>query len=246
MRRLRPWFYFAHVTTRPLFEAPRLTPPDGIEVRYPTQAELLAAADRGDMMLDRERVEDALAHGDLCSAAFDGDRMVGYAWNAFRKAPHINAIWIEFQAPYRYGYKSFVLPEYRGRRISNGMAPHSDKDSINRGFTDAISFVETHNYKSIRATCRHPGREFVGVAGYLYLFGRLLPFRSPSVRKLGFRFVPPGEDSLHSDGKVLQTGGRSQAEAAATKSEQPTNLEPGVLSATAEQPTFRPPDRPSQ
>ncbi len=210
MRRIRPWLYFAHVTTRPLFEVPRLLPPEGIEVRYPTREELHAAADSGNMMLDRERVDASLDRGDLCSAAFDGGRMIGYAWNAFRTAPHIDDIWVEYQPPYRYGYKSFVLPEYRGRRISNGMAPHSDADSIRRGFTHAISFVETHNYKSIRATCRHPGRRFEGVAGYFRLFGKVIPFRSAAVKRLGFRFVPPEEAKELSDGnRVLFSGGKT-------------------------------------
>jgi len=210
MRRIRPRLYFAHVTTRPLFEAPRLLPPEGIEVRYPTREELQAAAGRGDMMLDGPRLDDALARGDLCSAAFDGNRMIGYAWSAFRTAPHIDDIWIEFQPPYRYGYKSFVLPEYRGRRVSNGMATQSDADSIERGFTHAISFVETHNYKSIRATCRHPGRRFEGIAGYFRLFGKVIPFRSPAVKRLGFRFIPPEEAQLLSDKhQVLLSDGKA-------------------------------------
>lgn len=191
MRRVRPWFYLAHVTTRPLFEVPRLVPPDDIEVRYPTREELHAAAENDEMLLDKARLDESLDRGDLCTAAFDGDRMVGYAWNAFRTAPHIDDIWIEFREPFRYGYKSFVLPEYRGRRISNGMAPHTDADSIKRGYTRAISFVDTHNYKSIRSSCRHPGRTFEGVAGYFRLFGKVIPFRSPAVKRLGFRFVPP-------------------------------------------------------
>ncbi len=198
MRRIRPWLYFAHVTTRPLFEDPRLLPPEGIEVRYPTREELHTAADRGDMMLDAQRLEDSLARGDLCSAAFDDGKMIGYAWNAYRSAPHIDDIWIEFRPPHRYGYKSFVLPEYRGRRISNGMATHSDAESIKRGFTHAISFVETHNYKSIRANCRHPGRRFEGIAGYFRLFDKVIPFRSPAVKRLGFRFIPPEEAQLSS------------------------------------------------
>ena len=144
-------------------------------------------------MLDKKRVDDSLDRGDICSAAYDDGRLIGYAWNAYQRGPHTDDIWIEFQKPHRYGYKSFVLPEYRGRRISNGMAPHSDADSIKLGYTRAISFVETHNYKSIRANCRHPGRTFEGVAGYLRLFGKVIPFRSPRVKRLGFRFVPPDE-----------------------------------------------------
>lgn len=204
MRRLRRWFYFAHVTTRPLLEAPHLLPPEGIEVRYPSQAELDEACARGDMLLDKARIDASLARGDICSASFAGDEMVGYAWNAYTMAPHIDDIWIEFQAPYRYGYKSFVHPDHRGQRISNGMAGHSDPDSIQMGFTQAISFVETHNYKSIRSNRRHPGREFIGFAGYFSLFGRVIPFRTRSVKKLGFRFVPP-EEAAGSPGHATTT-----------------------------------------
>lgn len=199
MRRIRRWFYFAHVTTRPLLETPQLLPPEGIEVRYPTQAELREASAREDMLLNLSRTEASLARGDICTASYSDGEMIGYAWSAYTMAPHIDEIWIEFQPPYRYGYKSFVHPDYRGKRVSNGMAAFSDADSIRKGFTHAISFVETHNYKSIRSNRRHPGREFIGFAGYLNLFGRIIPFRTPAVKNLGFRFVPPEEATAAMD-----------------------------------------------
>jgi hypothetical protein len=195
MSTLSRWVYVAHVTTRPLLEVTQFATPEGIVVRYPSPAELLAACERGDMGLDRDWVDEALARGDLVAAAFDGVEMIGYMWSSYSAAPHIEGIWIEFCAPYRYGYKSFVHPDYRGRRISNRVSAYSDADSLRRGFTHAISVVKTQNYKSIRANQRHPGREYVGLAGYLCLFGRVLPFRSPAVKKLGFRFVPPDEVS---------------------------------------------------
>lgn len=193
MRHLRQWIYVVHVTTRPLQEATHFATAEGIDVRYPTSAELLEACKRGDIGLDRSWVNEALARGDLIAAAFDGVKMIGYMWSSYSTAPHTDGIWIEFQAPYRYGYKSFVDPDYRGRRISNRISAYSDLDSMRRGFTQAISFVETHNYNSIRSNQRHVGREYVGIACYFNVFGRVFPFRSPAVKRLGFRFVPPDE-----------------------------------------------------
>lgn len=191
MRRARPWFFLAHVTVRPLQADPLIQPPPGIEIRDATQKELMSAAQEPDMLLNPGRINEALGRGDVCTAAFDGTKMVGYTWISFGRTSQGQEVGIDFSPPYRYGYKSFVRPEYRGRRINNALALSSDAYCIDRGFHQAIAYVETHNYASIQSSRRQIGRVFVGLAGYLTCLGRTFTFRTPAVRKLGFRFTPP-------------------------------------------------------
>jgi hypothetical protein len=182
------------VTTRPLQEEPEVDIGPDRKLGHPTQKQLMEACeDRGLGNLTREWVAAALARGDVCAAVFEGDRIVAYTWVSFCRAPHVDGIWVEFRKPYRYGYKAFVRPDCRGQRLSPSLALFSDALCIERGFSRTVAFVETHNYASIKSSWRQEGREFVGFAGYLKLFGRVFPFRTKGARQVTFRFVSPRE-----------------------------------------------------
>lgn len=193
MRKLRPALFLCHVATRPLMATTAFEAPEGIEIRYPTREELVRACEGGGLLLSRASAEASLDRGEICTAAFDKDDIVGYTWIAFGRAPHTNRVWIEFAPPYRYGFRGFVREEHRGRRINNALAGFSDRLCMARGFTHAVAFIETHNFHSIRSSKRQPGRKFVGYAGYFSFMGRVVPFRTPAVKRLGFRFVASAE-----------------------------------------------------
>lgn len=162
-------------------------PPKEIDVRFATRDELLLAAGDPQMQLDIGFVEAALARGDICAAAFLGASLVAYAWRSFSWAPLGSGLAVEFSKPYRYGYKAYTLPEYRGLRIQEALSSMSDRHCVERGYTRGISYVETHNTPSIHMTQRLGGR-CVGFAGYVTLFGRRFPFRSPGVKRQNFAF----------------------------------------------------------
>lgn len=161
--------------------------PPGLVVRLAEQMDLERALSDPALGLGRESVLSAVARGDLCVATFEGDRMVAYVWRSFTTAPHRHGLWVHFEKGYRYGYRAFTLPAYRGRHLMDPMSHFLDEYCLNRGITHTISFAESHNYASI-ASDRRRGSTRVGWVGYLRLFGQVYPFRTAGARRRGFGF----------------------------------------------------------
>jgi hypothetical protein len=188
MRRLRTRLAVCRVHVRPLSSASTSPEPiEGITVRVATHSELLRGAEQMPDQLDAESIAAALGRGDLCVAAFEGCRMVAFVWRSFSTAPYSDGLWVAFEKPYRYGYKAFTRPEYRGRRLQNPIALLTDELCVERGHGYAIGVVDTHNYPSIASDASR-GNRLVGFAGYVKVFGRAYPFRSFGARKHRFRF----------------------------------------------------------
>ncbi len=158
-----------------------------LTMRSTTVEDLEAAVRIRSLQLHQTFVDAALARGDACIAAFDGDRMVAYVWRAPTVAPHKHDLWVTFKPEHEYSYKGFVEPQYRGYRLFHLMIVFSDAESIRLGFTHGISIIETHNFASIRSTALHGNRR-IGIAGYVRLLGRTFPFRSSGARRHGFAF----------------------------------------------------------
>src|SRR3954468_13524126 len=112
------------ITRRPLREQSYL--PAGIRLRTADEKELLRYCGESEIQLPEHHVRAAFARGDLCAVAFVGGRLVGYEWFAHGWSPHIDSVWVEFDTNARYGYKQFVRPQYRGRRIAAGLSTHAD------------------------------------------------------------------------------------------------------------------------
>ena len=171
-------------------------PPDvdgGLDVRRMTREELYQLADSLPSEIDRPFIDAALERGDFCTAAFDGNTVAAFVWRSFSTAPHGHGLWVGFEKPYRYGYKAYTLPAYRGRHLQDPTAIVSDQECLANGFTYALSYVAIQNFPSIRSDMRR-GNRLVGFAGYVRLFGRAFPFRWPGVRKHGFRFYTPAAE----------------------------------------------------
>ena len=81
-------------------------------------------------------VDASLDRGNICAAAFDRDRMVAYVWRSFSTAPHTDGLWVTFERPYRYGYKAFTAPAYRGQHLQDAL---SAPQQVPRGY-GAISY----------------------------------------------------------------------------------------------------------
>ena len=158
----------------------------GCTIRFATRDDLIRACDDPRAGLNAADVATALDRGDVCTAAFDGDRMVAYVWRSFTTARWAPNVWVAFEKPYRYGHKGFTDPAYRGRRISTALSLFMDRECIDSGYTHAISLVETHNYTSLAAEAHRPSVH-VGYAGYLKLRGSHYPFRTWGARKHKFR-----------------------------------------------------------
>ncbi len=188
----RTWLVICGIYSRPIDRSFESLPVDssGITFRLATRKDLLSAAAHMSDHLSFEFVESALDRGDVCAAAFDGARMVSYIWRAFTATPHTEGLWVRFQKPYRYGYKAYTDPAYRGRHLQNPIRLLADDTSVALGCTASISFIEINNYQSIAAELRR-GNSRVGFAGYVRLFGKVFPFRSRGARQHTFEFFQP-------------------------------------------------------
>ena len=79
-------------------------------------------------------------------------------WRALGAAPHEGHVFVDVPKPCRYGYKSFTLPDWRGRRIQSQLARSADPWYIARGYTHAIGFIESDNYASLHSNRKHGNR----------------------------------------------------------------------------------------
>ena len=93
---------------------------------------------------------------------------------------------VAFEPPFRYGYKSYTRPEYRGQQLLRVEA--GDPVCRARGARQAIEFIEITNYASLQWSVR-AGNERVGYAGYLRLGPWVWTLRTPGAAKHTFRFV---------------------------------------------------------
>jgi len=174
------------IWTRPLTASPPdLNLPPGVSLRILDRATLLAASKDPELQMSRAFVESALARGDVAFGAFDGTSLVAYDWRTLSAAPDWGGLWIKVDRPYRYAYKGFVRPKYRGRRINTAVAFFSDAYFLERGYTHGIYYVDVSNIPSLQAS-KYKGDKAVGFAGYVKWFGRYFTFRTPAVRKTGF------------------------------------------------------------
>ena len=186
--KLRGVFFVAHVVVLPLRRTPIQAHEDNLAVRIATRDELYLAARRMPMQLTEGFVDASLARGDLCAAAFDEDVMVGFMWASLSGAPLDDHLRAEVRPPFTYGYKSFVLPQYRGRRILAKMAEVRDQASLERGRDFNVAYIETHNFASYQSAL-HAGTRHCGFVGYVRVLGRCYPFRTLGARRTTLRLV---------------------------------------------------------
>ena len=205
MRFAQPVFVWCHVGSRDLKHG-FAGPPPGVRLGEATAEELAAAAAELPEQLSPEFLAEAAAAGDYCFAAFvprdparpqDGELMAAFVWRSWRPTRHTtlpdgSGIWVTFEPPYRYGYKSYTRPEYRGQQLMRIEA--GDPVCIARGARQAIEFIEITNYASLQWSVR-AGNTRVGYAGYLRLGRKVWTLRTPGAARhtFAFRHVPAGQ-----------------------------------------------------
>jgi GNAT superfamily N-acetyltransferase len=155
-----------------------------------TEKEVLGWCSDAELELDEARVRAAYQRGDVCVAALDAGRLIGYMWFAFNAVPHIHGVWVQVGAAARYSYKSFVRPSHRGRGIAPQMYRRANQICPRRGRSLNVLIVDLDNKASLRASYA-AGRVTVGYAGFLCLLGKTFTFRSPGARRCGFGFYRP-------------------------------------------------------
>jgi len=164
--------------------------PAGVTVRVATPENLLEASEDPELDLSPEFVRDALARGDVAFGAFECERLVAYLWRTFTAAPDEAGLWTRVGPPYVYAYKAFTRASHRGKRIHAAITFLADAYLLDRGFAFEVGYTETTNYSAIRVADLL-GRRRIGYAGYVKWFGRIVPFRTPAVGKIGAELFQP-------------------------------------------------------
>jgi len=185
---------FYGVNLRPLDRRP-LAPalPPGIRVCLVPAETLLRAAEDPELDLDRGFVREALARGDLCFGALEGERLLSYAWRSLGAAPARDGMWVRVAPSCHYAYKAFTRIDRRGRHLHIAVSLVSDEHFRALGNAAEVGFNEITNY-AIGAAADYLGRRRIGYAGYLIWRGRRIPFRTRALEKIGFEFFePPGD-----------------------------------------------------
>lgn len=155
--------------------------------RQGEEQELLACAKHPELELSAKFVHTALGKGDVCAAVLRDGQIVAFNWSAFSPTRVRDAVHVDFDERYRYGYFAFTLPEYRGRHLLRLVTWQRDRYSLEHGRTRSIAYISIDNESSMRMTAAL-GSQRVGFAGYLKKGSVFLPFRTNGVREHGFRF----------------------------------------------------------
>ena len=157
---------------------------------------LIACAKRPGLDMREEFVREALDKGDVCDAVLFGDEVVAYNWSAFTPTHDVEGVFVGFGENYRYGYKAFTLPDYRGLHLLRIFRHVRDRYCmVTRGCTHAISYVALDNRSSIHYMLSIGNRR-IGIAGFLKRGPIFWPFRTPGARRHGFRFFMPPDDNM--------------------------------------------------
>lgn len=189
--RLRHGVHVFRIYLRPLGQAARIPCPDDVSVRLLEEGEVLAHCADPRMDLREAQVRGAFARGNRCLGAFIEGRLVGYNWLAYGPTPHLGGVWARFGEALRYSYKTYVHPDFRGRRIAQALHAFADDPALREGKRYALNFVDIDNLPSFAALERS-GSRIAGYAGYLLWCGRMIAFRSPGASRHGFAFYRPG------------------------------------------------------
>jgi hypothetical protein len=150
-----------------------------------SETELMRYADDPVFQLPRDFVRAAVASGDPCFGVLYRGRLVAYRWYGLTgSTPCDEGLLIRYAEPgCVYGYKAFTHPEHRGRRLHLYTMKESDSRLMDRGFTRAVGYIETHNFASLRNNSRLRGVQTIGWVVTLRILGRRLVINSPGLSR---------------------------------------------------------------
>jgi hypothetical protein len=155
-----------------------------------SEEEVLAFAADPALELDAQWVRSAFARGAVCLGALQNGHLLGYTWLAYGDTAYAAGVWIELDESLRYSHKSYVRPEHRGKRIIQALHGLADRAELWRGRSASVNFVDADNFASLAALER-AGARTLGYAAYAKIFGTLIAFRSPGLRRAGIRLCTP-------------------------------------------------------
>jgi hypothetical protein len=118
----------------------------------------------------------AIGNGDECLAALDSDVLASCGWYSGRPTHMFEDMFLHFDTDYRYMYKGYTHPNYRGERLHGiGMAKACEIYT-GKGFKGLLSHIEAHNFNSLRSSYRI-GYQDIGKIYVFRFFGQYRSFR---------------------------------------------------------------------
>jgi GNAT superfamily N-acetyltransferase len=176
------------VIVQRLDEFREVTPPTGITIRPATEADLpalIGAMSRREV----ERFADYMARGRICFVAWEGERPVGYAWNADRFSSDMTATACPLALPptASYLWNLYVVPSRRGHGIGAALASARLRLARDRGLREGWTMIAPTNYASLRAVAKTagPNARVIGELRYIKLLTRVFGRFRPSDSALG-------------------------------------------------------------
>ena len=119
-----------------------------------------AMAHATDLDIDEAFVREALARGDRCYGAMDGDVLASSGWYSTRPTPFIDDLDLVFAEGWAYMYKGYTAHSHRGRRLHGiGMARAMDA-YVREGYRGLVSYVDAANDASLKSCARLGYRTF--------------------------------------------------------------------------------------
>lgn len=115
------------------------------------------------LAMDASFIDDAIARGDRCYGALQGDTITAYGWYSTHPTPVTSVaddMIFHFDSAYAYMYRGYTLPEHRGRRLHGiGMARAMEAHAQG-GSHGLVSIVDATNFASLASCFRLGYRSF--------------------------------------------------------------------------------------
>lgn len=137
-------------------------PPDGFEFQVldATGMQVLAASHP---MVSNEFVENARAQGDTCLVVRNADQILGYTWRTRCSVEFMRGLQMRLTQPNTfYGFKTWIDPEARGKRLFQQMREYLDTLSLSEETRLGIAYIRLTNLASWASMQRDPLYRQVG------------------------------------------------------------------------------------
>jgi hypothetical protein len=179
-------------------DASFLKVPQNYQAGFLTADELRSYSSDPKTEISSEFLDEALARGDQCYAIRDGGTLAAYGWYSGGSTPiGLGNLVLNFSRHYVYMYKGFTDARYRGQRLHAIGMTHALTHYLSGGYNGLVSYVEAHNFDSLKS-CFRMGYRVFGSIYVVRIFGRFHALSSAGCSRFGFRLdhAAPGAPAL--------------------------------------------------